>query len=425
MKKSKMVERIGVGLMLAVALLAAPAGFAQETKQTDSPPAATDAYAAMTQADESRDNEDWAGAISGYRDALGLYRRLASSRPDWEPEAVRYRISYCANQIEKIGRTTGQSASELVTNSAPSSPADSEGFRERYFALVQENQYLRQRQIEMESDTTGSHAVTNDSGTIEKLKAENEELQNKLATSTPPDSGAQTAELNARIGKLDEERTALAAENEALKQQLEAAITQGPAAAVELPEAAGAQDVREKMHEGLLQERSGNPAGALAIYEQVLSARPLYVEAVKARGRCLLQQGKSDEAIAIFRAVTFADRDDSQALVLLGTAYCLAEKYSAAVEVLTPLVVNDPSNALAQNAIGAAWMGMGDARSAKIALEKAVSLDPELADARFNLAQVLVAGDPNDADRAREHYRKALVLGAQPDAELQKQLGVP
>ena len=425
MKRSKVVQRIGLGLMLAVALFAAPAGFAQQTNQTDSPPAAADAYAAMTQADESRDNENWAGAISGYRDALGLYRRLAASRPDWEVEAVRYRINYCANEIEKIGRMTGQSASELVTNSTPATPADSEGFRERYFALVQENQYLRQRQIEMEGDAPGSQAATNGPSASEKLKAENEQLQNKLATSTAAESGAQTAELTARIGKLDEERAALATENEALKQHLEEAITEGPAAAAELSQSAGAQEVLQKMHEALAHERSGNPTGALSLYEQILSARPSYAEAFIARGRCLLQQGKFDEAVAVLRAVAFANRDDAQSLVLLGTAYCLSGKYNPAVEVLTPLVVKDPSNARAQNDIGAAWMGLGDSRSAKVALEKAVSLDPELADARFNLAQVLLAGGPNDADRAREHYRKAVVLGAQPDPDLQKRLGLP
>ena len=82
MKKITAVQWIGFALMLGVALCAPPAGFAQQTNQSDSSAVAMDAYAAMIQADESRDNEDWAGAISGYRDALGLYRRLAVSQPE-------------------------------------------------------------------------------------------------------------------------------------------------------------------------------------------------------------------------------------------------------------------------------------------------------------------------------------------------------
>lgn len=427
MKNNQAVQRMGLALMLAVAPFAPPAGFAQETNRPDSPPSATAAYAAMAQADESRDNEDWVGAISAYRDALGLYRRLAASRPDWESETVRYRINYCANQIEKIGRTTGQSATELVTNSTPTpaSASDGDGFLERYSALVQENQYLRQRQIEMESDMSGPETATNTFGEIEKLKTENKQLQNKIAELTTAESGAKTKELAAQIGKLDEERAALSAENEALKQKLEEGIAEGPAAVDELPQTSGGRDVLLKMHEGLAQERSGNYAGALGIYEQLLAVRPSYAEALKAKGRCLLQQGKIDDAVVIFRAAAFANRDDAQARVLLGTAYCLAGKYNPAVEVLTPLVVNDPSDARAQNAIGAAWMGLGDARSAKVALEKAVSLDPELADAHFNLAQVLFATGPANEDMARQQYRKAMALGAPADEELAKTLGSP
>jgi tetratricopeptide (TPR) repeat protein len=418
MNKNMAVKRIGLVLMLAAALFAAPAAYAQQEGETDSAAAATAAYAAMTQADEARDSEDWAGAISGYRDALGLYRRIAVSQPDWEPDTVRYRIGYCANQIEKIGRTTGQSATELVTNSTPASPSEGEGYRERYFSLLQENQYLRQRQAEMESDLGGPQASTDDAGEIEKLKVENDQLQSKLAALTALESGAGTEDLTARIG-------ALAAENETLKQQLEEAIMTGPAAAAELAQPAGTQEVLQKMHEGLSQERAGNLAGALGIYGQVLSMRPSYAEALKARARCLMQQGKADESVAILRAVAFANRDDAPAQVLLGTAYCMAGKYNPAVEVLTPLVVKDPSNARAQNAIGAAWMGLGDVRSAKVALEKAVSLDPELADAHFNLAQVLLASGPANEDKARQHYRKAMALGAAVDEELAKTLGSP
>ena len=96
-----------------------------------------------------------------------------------------------------------------------------------------------------------------------------------------------------------------------------------------------------------------------------------------------------------------------------------------AIDVLTPLVVNNPSDARARSAIGAAWMGLGDVRAAKIALEKAVSLNPQLADAHFNLAQVLLAADPANATKARQHYLDAMALGAVADEELAKTLGSP
>ena len=304
----------------------------------------------------------------------------------------------------------------------PALPSDDDAYRERYFALRQENQYLRQRLVEIESDVTGPLATTNRTDEVEKLKTENEQLQNQLSTLTSA-SRAQTNEWVARINQLDEERAALATENELLKRELEKAKAEVPAAATVDVQPAGAMEVLQIMHKGLAQERSSHFTAALDIYEHVISERPSYAEALKAKGRCLLQLGQFDEATAVFRDVVFANRDDVPSHVLLGTAYCLAGKYGPAVEALTPLVENDPSNARAQSAIGAAWMGLGDLRAAKIALEKAVSLDPELADAHFNLAQVLLAAGPENADKARDHYRKALTLGEQPDEKLAKALG--
>ncbi len=377
MKTYAHAQRFRMCLMLAAACFAVPAAFAQENEDVDVfTSAATDAYTSMTLADQARDNEDWAGAVSGYRDALGLYRRLAATQPDWEPDTVRFRIAYCAGQIEMIGRVTGQNADEMVTNSTPILSADEEG-------------------PEWEVDP---------------------EVRPEVPEGTPAEGA------DSQAAPPEQDRAALAAEVEALKQQLEKAVTEGPAVfAMVVP--ANADDVLPKMHDGLARERSGDYAGARGIYEKILVARPAYAEARKALGRCLIRLGQVDEAIAVFSAVAFADRDDAQARVLLGTAYCMAGKYNSAVEVLTPLVVNDPSNARAQNALGAAWMGLGDARSARIALEKAVALDSQLGDAHFNLAQVLLVAEPADREKARRHYLNAMALGAEADEELAQALG--
>jgi len=114
MKKSKAVQRLGLGLMLAAALFAAPACSAQQTNQTDSSTAATDAYEAMVSSGRGLRQRGMGRRDLRVSRRAGAVSQSAASRPDWEPEIVQYRISYCANQIEKIGRTTGQSASELV-----------------------------------------------------------------------------------------------------------------------------------------------------------------------------------------------------------------------------------------------------------------------------------------------------------------------
>ena len=221
-------------------------------------------------------------------------------------------------------------------------PSDAEAYRERYFALRQENEYLRRRLIEIESDLTGPQTIANGLDELEKLKEENERLQNRLAALMSTESDESTNELAAQLHQLDEERAALAMENEWLKRELENDRAEKPAAAAQ---STGAPEILQKMHEGLARERAGDFTAALNIYEQILAARPSYAEALKAQGRCFLRLGKFEEAIAVFRDVAMANRNDALSRVLLGVAYCLAEKYNLAIDVLTPLVVNDPSNA--------------------------------------------------------------------------------
>ena len=388
MKKIAAIRQIALGLMLAAASLAPSAVFAQQGSQASSELTATEAFASMSAADQARDMGDWAAAVAGYRGALDSYRRLAAGFPDWEPETVRFRISYCSGQIDAITRATGKSEQEMVTHSTPAPGFDSEAI---------------------------SEPASGDDG----------ELQERPEASTADEGGAEIRELSARVTRLEKERAELAQENETLKESLEQAIMEGPGAAAEPVQPDETPEVLRKMREALAQERSGNFVVALEAYGQLLSVRPAYAAALKGKGRCLLQMGKFDESAAVFRGVASANRDDVEARVLLGIAYCMAEKYNAAVEALTPLVVDDPSNARARCAIGAAWMGLGDTRAARAALEKAVALAPGLADAHFNLAKVLHAGGPADAEKAREHYRKAITLGAAPDPELQKRLGEP
>ena len=116
---------------------------------------------------------------------------------------------------------------------------------------------------------------------------------------------------------------------------------------------------------------------------------------------------------------------DNRARLLMGIASCKAGLFSDAAEVLRPVLQTDPSNARTQNAMGAAYMGLGDLQAARVTLEKAVSLDPGLGDAQLNLAQVLAVGPQADRLKAREHYAKAIELGMSADPALQQILNTP
>jgi hypothetical protein len=58
-------------------------------------------------------------------------------------------------------------------------------------------------------------------------------------------------------------------------------------------------------------------------------------------------------------------------------------------------------------------------------LEEALARDATLAEAHYNLAQVLLHATPSARDEARHHYREALRLGGEPDADLARRLETP
>ena len=64
-------------------------------------------YASMVKADLSRDGGDLNAALDGYRYALSGFVSVSQQYPELDPEVVRFRISYCDNQIESLMKAAG------------------------------------------------------------------------------------------------------------------------------------------------------------------------------------------------------------------------------------------------------------------------------------------------------------------------------
>ena len=77
----------------------------------------------------------------------------------------------------------------------------------------------------------------------------------------------------------------------------------------------------------------------------------------------------------------------------------------------------------AHNYLGITASQKGYAEAAEDELQKAIALNPNYADAHFNLAVVFATKQPPDKARAREHYNAAVRLGASPDPTLEKLIG--
>jgi Tfp pilus assembly protein PilF len=56
-------------------------------------------------------------------------------------------------------------------------------------------------------------------------------------------------------------------------------------------------------------------------------------------------------------------------------------------------------------------------------MRKAIELDPEYAEAHFNLAVFYLQRSPPAVELARRHYERALELGAAPDPDVERSLG--
>ncbi|MBP5787866.1 MAG: hypothetical protein J6Y19_08645, partial [Kiritimatiellae bacterium] len=96
-----MTTRTHLALAAASALLAAAFALPAPAERIVSDPEQllTDAYVAVAKADTALDADDFNGAIALYSDALALYDDIARQFPTFKPSLVRYRNTYCQNQI--------------------------------------------------------------------------------------------------------------------------------------------------------------------------------------------------------------------------------------------------------------------------------------------------------------------------------------
>jgi len=64
------------------------------------------------------------------------------------------------------------------------------------------------------------------------------------------------------------------------------------------------------------------------------------------------------------------------------------------------------------------YYGLGKPQEASKQLREALVINPKIAEAHYNLAQLLLSIKPADTNLARTHYKSALELGAKPDTNL-------
>jgi tetratricopeptide (TPR) repeat protein len=123
--------------------------------------------------------------------------------------------------------------------------------------------------------------------------------------------------------------------------------------------------------------------------------------------RALLAKGELKEAAVVLHELAAADPGNVDARILLGTTLSLQGRRSESIEQLHEAVRLQPDSR-AYNTLGMVLSRFIETNAAREAFEKALQLDPNLAEARVNLA--LVLAQAGEFVPAGEHLDRAIQL---------------
>ena len=106
----------------------------------------------------------------------------------------------------------------------------------------------------------------------------------------------------------------------------------------------------------------------------------------------------------------------------LALIYYGQKDYHLALSAISRVVHEKPKDAYARNYLAVIIKALGYANGAEAELQRAITFDPNYAEAHFNLALMYLERKPPAAELASRHYAKARALGAKYDILVENQL---
>jgi Flp pilus assembly protein TadD/predicted nucleic acid-binding Zn-ribbon protein len=135
-----------------------------------------------------------------------------------------------------------------------------------------------------------------------------------------------------------------------------------------------------------------------------------------------IQSGKLSAAqVALEKAVALKP-DDVFASVNLGNVYCRQGRFDDSIAILNRSLQADSQNPVAHNFLAIALGKKGDTAKAEESFRASLAINPNYANAHFNLAVMYANAEPPSLQLAKKHYEKAKILGAEPDSVLERRL---
>jgi Tfp pilus assembly protein PilF len=311
--------------------------------------------------------------------------------------------------------------------------------REQAYRLAQEEM----ERLEIRSDTLNDRINQLAKPTLELTEAEQEMLKRPVVTVLDTSADRISAQIEMLKPDADAAGAAPAADaTPATDPTATTASTEAPAtgetttvaAAGETPpatETAAAADalttelspeVMALISEARDQFVKGNFAEAENLYQKFVELQPNSVVALANLGVAQFRQGKLTAAQLALEKAIAVDPKDAFSLTTLGAVMIEQSRIEDAIGYLERANESQADDPITLNYLGVASSQLGQFGKAEQSLRRAITVNPEYAEAHFNLAVIYATAKPPSIALAKRHYEKALELGSSPDQRLASML---
>jgi len=156
-----------------------------------------------------------------------------------------------------------------------------------------------------------------------------------------------------------------------------------------------------------------------SIYTRALGMAPNIPSLLVSAAAVKTRLGKLEESRTMLRKALSLDLDNAAAWKLLGMNALEQKRDDEAFACLAQATLHEDNSPRAHNYLGMAAGHKGWSEASEQELRRAVELDPNYADANFNLAVLYLGRNPPLIELARRHYQRALDLGAKRDPAIE------
>jgi Flp pilus assembly protein TadD len=180
------------------------------------------------------------------------------------------------------------------------------------------------------------------------------------------------------------------------------------------------EEAKSAAARGVADFRNDNFQDAKNDFQKMTELAPAHPMAWANLGSAEFRLGETAHAEEHLKKALLLDPTAQQAWLTLGIIDYQKNDLDAGLAALSQAVYLDPRDPKAHLYLGILIRKRGWLEGAEDEMRKAIDLDEQYAEAHFNLAVLYLERQPPAIELARRHYYRALKLGAERDAELDR-----